>query len=124
MSEDNTAQLFAEKVRQLKGTQEGIQGLSHWVQFHKKRVGSVVRVFVKEMAKEGPQYAKRKLLLLYVANDVMQASRRKKEMKPFLDEWGKALPSAVKYFSKTCDEKGKAELSRMLGIWAERQATA
>lgn len=117
--EESTSKLFAQKIRELKGTQEGIQTLSHWVQFHRKKIGSIVRVWVKELGREGVQYAKRKLLLLYVANDVMQASRKKN--KPIVDEFAKALPTGVKYFSRSCDAKGKRELLRMLGIWEERQ---
>lgn len=104
MAEESTTKLFSEKIRELKGTQEGIETLSHWVQFHRKKIGSIVRVWVKELAREGVQYAKRKLLLLYVANDVMQASRKKN--KQIVDEFAKALPSAVKHFCRHCDAKG------------------
>ena len=69
--EESTSKLFAQKIRELKGTQEGIQSecyqlfnfrishiaslkaLSHWVQFHRKKIGSIVRVWVKELGREG-----------------------------------------------------------------------
>jgi len=116
---ESISQLFAQKLKELKGTQEGIETLSHWVQFHRKKIPSIIRVWSKELAREGPAYNKKKLLMLYVANDVMQASRKKH--REVIAEFAKALPDAVHNFGKHCDAKGVKEMPRLINIWIERQ---
>jgi len=61
----------------------------------------------------------RKLNLLYVANDVMQNAKKKD--KKIVDEWARALPSALKHYSLHCDDHLKGKLDRILSIWEERQ---
>ena len=69
-----TTALFLGKLARLTSSQQSIQTLSYWVTIHHEFAASLVQGWLDETARSAPE---RVLLLLYLANDVMQSSRRK-----------------------------------------------
>ncbi|KAL0424394.1 UNVERIFIED_CONTAM: Regulation of nuclear pre-domain-containing protein 1A [Sesamum radiatum] len=60
-----------------------------------------------------------KVPLLYLANDILQNSKRKGN--EFVTEFWKVLPSALKEVANKGDDRGKNVVSRLVGIWEERR---
>uniref|UniRef100_A0A336MKE7 Regulation of nuclear pre-mRNA domain-containing protein 2 n=1 Tax=Culicoides sonorensis TaxID=179676 RepID=A0A336MKE7_CULSO len=104
---------FEKKLKNLKDTQEGIQGLSAWCLLnhvhHKKIVTAWLNV-LKQVKVE------HRLVLFYLANDVVQHSKRKNY--DFVESWGTALQRAT---TMVRDDKVKHKILRIFKIWGERQ---
>ncbi|KAI8110619.1 hypothetical protein M9435_002293 [Picochlorum sp. BPE23] len=62
---------------------------------------------------------KKKLSLLYLANDVLQTSRKKGP--EYVQEFLKVLPKAVAAFLQKADDAGKKSVDRMISVWEKRQ---
>uniref|UniRef100_U5EYY9 Putative regulator of nuclear mrna n=1 Tax=Corethrella appendiculata TaxID=1370023 RepID=U5EYY9_9DIPT len=104
------------KLLELNPSQQSIQTLSLWLIHHRKHHSIIVRTWFKELQKINPN---RKLTFMYLANDVIQNSKKKGP------EYGKefelTLTKAFKHISQTCkDEKTIQSLLRILNIWEER----
>lgn len=65
---------FRDKLGSLNSTQASIETLSNWCQFFRKQAPAVVAAWDAEYVKAPPP---RRLLMLYLANDILQNSRRK-----------------------------------------------
>lgn len=82
--------VFEKKLAQLKDTQESIQGLSSWClkqrSHHKKIVSSWLNVLKRVKVEQ-------RLTLFYLANDVIQYSKRKNY--DFVASWGCYLQKAT-----------------------------
>ncbi|KAK2710472.1 uncharacterized protein LOC136026018 [Artemia franciscana] len=107
-------QKLEKRLQNLKDTQESIQSLSGWCLQYKTHAPSIVKQWLKAIRKaKVPQ----RLALLYLANDVLQHSRRK-QLTGFLTSWYHALNEVLPVVR---DEKIEKPMSRMLSIWEERQ---
>ncbi|KAL3721642.1 hypothetical protein ACJRO7_034046 [Eucalyptus globulus] len=109
-------QILADKLSKLNSTQQCIETLSHWCIFHRSKAELVVATWDKqfhnsEMAQKVP--------LLYLANDILQNSKRKGN--EFVNEFWKVLPAALKDVVEKGDDHGKNVVSRLVGIWEERR---
>uniref|UniRef100_H3ALB6 Regulation of nuclear pre-mRNA domain containing 1B n=1 Tax=Latimeria chalumnae TaxID=7897 RepID=H3ALB6_LATCH len=62
------------KLSELSNSQQSVQTLSLWLIHHRKHSNTIVNVWHKELKKAKPS---RKLTFLYLANDVIQNSKRK-----------------------------------------------
>ncbi|XP_053500045.1 regulation of nuclear pre-mRNA domain-containing protein 1B isoform X2 [Ictalurus furcatus] len=62
------------KLSELSNSQQSVQTLSLWIIHHRKHSGTIVRVWHKELKKAK---SSRKLTFLYLANDVIQNSKKK-----------------------------------------------
>jgi len=108
---------LSQKLAELNHTQPSIQGLSLWLLHHRKHFQSIVKVWYKEL---GNVKTEKKLAFMYLANDLVQNSRKKSP--EISKEFGlimKAVFShlaAVKFESKTF-----LSLDRLVKIWRERQ---
>eukprot|EP00227_Mantoniella_beaufortii_P018924 CAMPEP_0197598284 /NCGR_PEP_ID=MMETSP1326-20131121/29005_1 /TAXON_ID=1155430 /ORGANISM="Genus nov. species nov., Strain RCC2288" /LENGTH=107 /DNA_ID=CAMNT_0043165067 /DNA_START=173 /DNA_END=493 /DNA_ORIENTATION=+ len=71
---DQMAAAFTSKLAGLNATSQSIETLSHWCVFHRKRAKGLAPVWQAQL-RAAP--GKRKLNFLYLANDVMQNSRKK-----------------------------------------------
>lgn len=85
--------------------------LSHWCIFHRSKAELVVATWDKqfhnsEMAQKVP--------LLYLANDILQNSKRKGN--EFVTEFWKVLPSALKDVVNKGDDRGKNVVSRLVSF--------
>lgn len=66
-----------------------------------------------------PVESNKKLTLLYLANDVIQNSKRKGP--EFRTEFGKVLPRALQYVSREKDESFRKSVERVISVWEERK---
>ncbi|CAH2098210.1 unnamed protein product [Euphydryas editha] len=103
---------FEKKLTQLKDTQESIQSLSAWCLkqrlHHKKIVSSWLNVLKRVKVEQ-------RLVLFYLANDVIQYSKRKNY--EFVESWGLNLQKATPLVR---DEKVRSKILRIFKIWEQR----
>ncbi|XP_011297343.1 regulation of nuclear pre-mRNA domain-containing protein 1B [Fopius arisanus] len=109
-----TENALVKKLLDLNPSQQSIQTLSLWLIHHRKHHGTIVKVWFREMCKAKDT---RKLMFMYLANDVIQNSKKKGP--EFGREFGHVLPRAFEHM-KTFDEKTRERLNRLLVIWEER----
>ncbi|XP_075986035.1 uncharacterized protein LOC142983092 isoform X3 [Anticarsia gemmatalis] len=104
---------FEKRLMQLKDTQESIQGLSSWClkqkAHHKKIVQSWLNVLKRVKVEQ-------RLTLFYLANDVIQYSKRKNY--DFVESWGLNLQKATPLVR---DDKVRPKIVRIFKIWEQRQ---
>lgn len=109
-------QILADKLSKLNSTQQCIETLSHWCIFHRSKAELVVTTWDKQF--HCSQMAQ-KVPLLYLANDILQNSKRKGN--EFVTEFWKVLPAALKDVGEKGDDHGKKAVSRLVAIWEERR---
>ena len=107
---------FVGKLSKLNDQASSIQTLSHWVQYHKKSCVESAEVWASEALRAPPA---RQLLFVYLANDIMQNSRRKGP--EFVKAYGAQLLIAFPRILAAASEAVQAKLLRMVGIWEDRQ---
>ena len=103
---------FEKKLLALKDSQESISTLSDWClqnkQHHKKIVSTWLTVLKKVRVEN-------RLTLFYLANDVIQYSKRKNY--DFVESWGTALQKAT---TMVRHDKVMNRILRIFKIWGER----
>ncbi|XP_073977794.1 regulation of nuclear pre-mRNA domain-containing protein 1B isoform X1 [Rhodnius prolixus] len=104
------------KLEDLNESQQSIQTLSLWLIHHRKHYQLIVKTWSKEVAKGNEV---QRLTLMYLANDVIQNSKRKgpeytKEFIPVLKRAFRLIANS------TISEKTRQKIERMLQIWDER----
>ncbi|KAK9065100.1 hypothetical protein SSX86_016483 [Deinandra increscens subsp. villosa] len=109
-------QILADKLSKLNSTQQCIETLSHWCIFHRSKAEVVVTTWEKQFhSSEVVQ----KVPLLYLANDILQNSKRKGN--EFVSEFWKVLPGALKDLIEKGNDHGKNVVNRLVNIWEERR---
>ncbi|XP_055859393.1 regulation of nuclear pre-mRNA domain-containing protein 2 isoform X2 [Episyrphus balteatus] len=112
MKQDFDADQFETRLEHLKDTQDGIQQMSAWClhqrAHHKKVVASWLNVFKKVRVEH-------RLVLFYLANDVIQYSKRKRY--EFVESWATALQRAT---TMVRDDKVRNKIFRIFKIWEQR----
>ncbi|XP_044308553.1 regulation of nuclear pre-mRNA domain-containing protein 1A isoform X5 [Varanus komodoensis] len=103
------------KLSELSNSQQSVQTLSLWLIHHRKHSPLIVTVWERELRKAKPN---RKLTFLYLANDVIQNSKRKGP--EFTKDFAPVIVEAFKHVSSETDESCKKHLGRVLSIWEER----
>lgn len=103
------------KLSELSNSQQSVQTLSLWLIHHRKHSRIIVSVWDRELRKAKPN---RKLTFLYLANDVIQNSKRKGP--EFTKDFAPVIVEAFKHVSSDTDEGCKKHLGRVLSIWEER----
>ncbi|KAK6643694.1 hypothetical protein RUM43_005204 [Polyplax serrata] len=105
-------QQFENKLVNLKDSQESINTLSSWClqnrDHHKKIVNCWLHCLKRVKIEQ-------RLSLFYLANDVIQYSKRKHYQ--FVESWGTALQKAT---TLVRDDKVKSRIMRIFKIWDER----
>ncbi|KAH0540660.1 regulation of nuclear pre-mRNA domain-containing protein 1B [Cotesia glomerata] len=109
-----TESALVKKLLDLNPSQQSIQTLSLWLIHHRKHHSTIVKVWYREMCKARDN---RKLMFMYLANDVIQNSKKKGP--EFGKEYEVFLPKAFEHM-KGFDEKTRERLNRLLQIWEER----
>lgn len=105
------------KLCELNGSAPSIQGVSLWLIHHRKHYKNSVQVWYRELAKQGMD---RKLTLLYLANDVVQNTRKK--FPEVGKEFGSFMVSVFTHLSALdLDRKTVGSIGRLVNIWRERQ---
>ncbi|KAI6696982.1 hypothetical protein NL676_017101 [Syzygium grande] len=115
-SEDFDAQALAEKLSKLNNSQQSIESLSQWCVSHRKKAKQIVETWDKLFNSSQKEKC---VSLLYLANDILQNSRRKGS--EFVNEFWKVLPAALKHVYGNGDEHGKKVVTRLVDIWDERK---
>uniref|UniRef100_A0A8V5H2D0 Uncharacterized protein n=1 Tax=Melopsittacus undulatus TaxID=13146 RepID=A0A8V5H2D0_MELUD len=103
------------KLSELSNSQQSVQTLSLWLIHHRKHAAPIVSVWHRELRKAK---SSRKLTFLYLANDVIQNSKRKGP--EFTREFESVLVDAFSHVAREADEGCKKPLERLLNIWQER----
>ncbi|XP_063244707.1 regulation of nuclear pre-mRNA domain-containing protein 1B [Bacillus rossius redtenbacheri] len=111
-----TESAMVKKLAEVNSSQQSIQTLSLWLIHHRKHHATIVKVWFKELLKA--DYS-RKLTLMYLANDVIQNSKKKGP------EFGKEFATVLKRAFENIDipendKKIKRNIERLLQIWEER----
>eukprot|EP00850_Spirogloea_muscicola_P022352 SM000290S10886 [mRNA] locus=s290:107220:110651:+ [translate_table: standard] len=115
MSGAFNSQILSEKLAKLNNSQQSIETLSHWCIFHRKRAAQVVATWEAEFA--GAPRDKR-VSYLYLANDILQNSRRKGP--EFVNEFWRALPPALQAVA-VLDDVASNIVGRLIDIWDDRK---
>ncbi|XP_027021451.1 regulation of nuclear pre-mRNA domain-containing protein 1B isoform X2 [Tachysurus fulvidraco] len=105
------------KLSELSSSQQSVQTLSLWIIHHRKHSGTIVRVWHKEL-KKGKAKTSRKLTFLYLANDVIQNSKKKGP--EFTRDFEGVLVDACSHVARESDDGCKKHIERLLNIWQER----
>eukprot|EP00316_Scyphosphaera_apsteinii_P024293 CAMPEP_0119300912 /NCGR_PEP_ID=MMETSP1333-20130426/2792_1 /TAXON_ID=418940 /ORGANISM="Scyphosphaera apsteinii, Strain RCC1455" /LENGTH=320 /DNA_ID=CAMNT_0007302841 /DNA_START=147 /DNA_END=1109 /DNA_ORIENTATION=+ len=113
---------FRSKLDKLNDSSQSIQTLSHWIIFYKKPKESA-QVWARETLRADPS---RRLLFIYLANDVMQNSRRKHtelaaKGVDFVREFSAQLAQVLPETYAAASENTRQKLLRLLSIWEERR---
>uniref|UniRef100_A0A8B9FMY6 Regulation of nuclear pre-mRNA domain containing 1A n=1 Tax=Amazona collaria TaxID=241587 RepID=A0A8B9FMY6_9PSIT len=121
------------KLSELSNSQQSVQTLSLWLIHHRKHSALIVSVWERELRKDKQRSTmateqllfqsavakpSRKLTFLYLANDVIQNSKRKGP--EFTKDFAPVIVEAFKHVSSESDESCKKHLGRVLSIWEER----
>ncbi|XP_055624720.1 regulation of nuclear pre-mRNA domain-containing protein 1B [Toxorhynchites rutilus septentrionalis] len=107
---------LVKKLLELNPSQQSIQTLSLWLIHHRKHHSIIVKTWIKELQKAA---ASKKLTFMYLANDVIQNSKKKGP--EFGKEYENVLLKAFKNIAQSGpEEKTIHNLNRILNIWAER----
>ncbi|KAK8546494.1 hypothetical protein V6N13_067709 [Hibiscus sabdariffa] len=109
-------QVLTEKLSKLNNSQQSIESLSRWCITHRKKAKQIVETWDKLF---NSSQKERRVSFLYLANDILQNSRRKGS--EFVNEFWKVLPTALKHVYDSGDENGKKAVTRLVDIWEERK---
>ncbi|MEQ2215033.1 Regulation of nuclear pre-mRNA domain containing protein 1B [Xenoophorus captivus] len=103
------------KLTELSSSQQSVQTLSLWIIHHRKHSGLIVKVWHRELKKAKNN---RKLTFLYLANDVIQNSKKKGP--EFAKDFESVLVDACSHVASEVDDGCKKQMERLLNIWKER----
>ncbi|CAI9111629.1 OLC1v1011892C2 [Oldenlandia corymbosa var. corymbosa] len=109
-------QILVEKLARMNCSQQSIETLSHWCIFHMHKAKQVVETWDRQFHCSPRE---QRLAFLYLANDILQNSRRKGS--EFVGEFWKVLPDALRDVIESEDEFARNAAIRMVSIWEERK---
>ncbi|KAE8723128.1 putative Exocyst subunit exo70 family protein C2 [Hibiscus syriacus] len=116
MGSSFNAQILVEKLANLNNSQASIETLSHWCIFHMNKAKQVVETWDRQFHCSPRE---QRLAFLYLANDILQNSRRKGS--EFVGEFWKVLPNALRVVIENGDEFARNAALRLIRIWEERK---
>ena len=105
------------KLQELNNSQQSVQTLSLWLIHHRKHSQTIVGIWLKELL--NANNCERKLTLIYLANDILQNSRKKGT--EYMNEFTYALEKAVENTALHADDKVCFTIERILNIWKDRK---
>uniref|UniRef100_A0A8C5DAN6 Regulation of nuclear pre-mRNA domain-containing protein 1A-like n=1 Tax=Gouania willdenowi TaxID=441366 RepID=A0A8C5DAN6_GOUWI len=103
------------KLSELSNSQQSVQTLSLWLIHHRKHSKTIVAVWFNELKKA---QVSRKLTFIYLANDVIQNSKKKGP--EFTQDFAPVVVDAFKHVHRHGEGGCKKQLDRVLTIWQER----
>ncbi|KAL0928342.1 hypothetical protein M5K25_000218 [Dendrobium thyrsiflorum] len=110
------SQILVDKLAKLNSSQQSIETLSHWCIFHRMKARQVVEIWDRQFH-HSPR--EQRLSFLYLANDILQNSRRKGV--EFVNEFWKVLPDALNDLIEKGDDFGRKAALRLVDIWEDRK---
>jgi len=105
------------KLRELTESQNSINTLSLWLLHHKKFAQDAAKVWFDELKKTK---GSRQLILLYLANDVIQNGKRKGTVSEYIRTFQSVLVPAMAVCGKNPDPKTRPKIQRIIQIWESR----
>ncbi|KAM8716751.1 hypothetical protein ACLKA7_003598 [Drosophila subpalustris] len=112
-SEAFDEELFETRLEALKDTQECIQEMSNWCLQHRLNHKKIIQCWLNVFKRVRVDH---RLVLFYLANDVIQYSKRKRY--EFVECWATALQRAT---TMVRDERVKGKILRIFQIWEQRE---
>lgn len=109
-------QILVDKLAKLNMSQQSIETLSHWCIFHMNKAKLVVETWERQFHSSPRE---QRLAFLYLANDILQNSRRKGA--EFVAEFWRVLPEALRDVIRNGDDFGRNAARRLISIWDERK---
>ncbi|GMH25677.1 hypothetical protein Nepgr_027520 [Nepenthes gracilis] len=116
MSSTFNPQILVEKLAKLNNSQQSIETLSHWCIFHMNKAKQIVETWDRQFHSSP---CEQRLAFLYLANDILQNSRRKGA--EFVGEFWRVLPEALRDVIHNGDDFGRTAALRLINIWDERK---
>ncbi|KAF6137959.1 hypothetical protein GIB67_041832 [Kingdonia uniflora] len=116
MSGTFNGHILVDKLAKLNNSQQSIETLSHWCIFHMNKAKQVVETWDRQYHCSPRE---QRLAFLYLANDILQNSRRKGS--EFVAEFWKVLPDALNDVIENGDDFGRKTARRLVDIWDERK---
>ncbi|KPU73081.1 uncharacterized protein Dana_GF15060, isoform B [Drosophila ananassae] len=113
MTETFDEELFETRLEALKDTQDGIQQMSNWCLQHRSNHKKIIQCWLNVFKRVRVDH---RLVLFYLANDVIQYSKRKRY--EFVECWATALQRAT---TMVRDERVKDKILRIFKIWEQRE---
>ncbi|KAH8235212.1 hypothetical protein KR032_010577 [Drosophila birchii] len=112
-----TETALLKKLAELNSSQQSIQTLSLWLIHHRKHSAAIVKTWQREL--ENVTEPMKKLTFMYLANDVIQNSKKKGP--EYGKEFGHVLAKVFTHIGEKCStDKLLGSLGRILNIWLER----
>ncbi|XP_034655462.1 regulation of nuclear pre-mRNA domain-containing protein 1A [Drosophila subobscura] len=111
-----TETALIKKLAELNSSQQSIQTLSLWLIHHRKHSAAIVKTWQREL-ENVPE--PKKLTFMYLANDVIQNSKKKGP--EYGREYSNVLAKVFAHIGEKCSsDKLLGSLGRILNIWLER----
>lgn len=113
-------EVFKKKLDALQETQDSIVSISQWVLFHHRHATHLCELWAEYTL--DPQRAatlKKKLLLLYLCNDVVQQARHKRKPE-FSAGFAPLLPLVIHAIYGSVDDSIKPKIERLISVWSQR----
>ncbi|KAH8262451.1 hypothetical protein KR026_006135 [Drosophila bipectinata] len=111
-----TESALMKKLAELNSSQQSIQTLSLWLIHHRKHSAVIVKTWQREL-ENVPE--PKKLTFMYLANDVIQNSKKKGP--EYGKEFNHVLAKVFSHIGEKCNsDKLLGSLGRILNIWLER----
>jgi len=108
---------LSQKLSELNQTAPSIQGVSLWLLHHRKHYQAYVKLWYKELGKIKPE---QKLPMMYLANDLVQNSRKK--YPEVAKEFGTVMKLVFTHLvALNLDAKTQNSINRLVNIWRDRQ---
>ncbi|KAH8378298.1 hypothetical protein KR093_010627 [Drosophila rubida] len=112
-SEAFDEELFETRLEALKDTQQDIQQMSNWCLQHRLNHKKIIQCWLNVFKRVRVDH---RLVLFYLANDVIQYSKRKRY--EFVECWATALQRAT---TMVRDDRVKSKILRIFQIWEQRE---
>lgn len=116
MTSDFDIQTLTTMLKKLSPSAQSIESLSSWCIPHRDKAKQITETWEKVFNSSSKE---RKVSFLYLANDILQNSRR--QGSEFVNEFWKVLPGALKNLYASGEENGKTVVMRLVQIWDERK---
>ncbi|EPY49425.1 RNA polymerase II transcription termination factor [Schizosaccharomyces cryophilus OY26] len=111
-----TPEIVSAKLVSLNETQESITGIAHWVIYHKRYANEIIQLWLESLREAPPN---KKLLLLYLINEVVQQSRVKK-ITDLIDAVAPFVVEAVPQAYASCPSTIKTKIKYVYDVWCQR----
>ncbi|EEB05434.1 RNA polymerase II transcription termination factor [Schizosaccharomyces japonicus yFS275] len=111
-----TPEAVEAKFASLNDTQDSITGIAHWVMFHKRYANEIVQIWLQTLHEAS---GNKKLLLLYLLNEVVQQSRVKKRTE-YIDAVAPFVVASVSSAYHSVPSATKTKIKYVYDIWCQR----